>query len=349
MLILEKFLNTLKSLCCFKTSLLYLSSFEIQKIAASPHFWKRYFSFLFIKYSLRLHGFAVTVKRTGDIFLLYKTKIPDPLQQASKLCIVEDLYFHAIHSFYPLPPHKWVLLLMPAESDKLSLSLFLNGFLYYKRTLFQDSNREEEIIASLKYIKKFGYNGEEVEGLWLTETKTDPPSLPFLHFKSLHISIHDLLTLGLTQRDKITLKSPLTGSYGLKVLEHFSHRSLVFFTIPLLMVTLAAFLAQDHIYPPGALAPYQEEIESLEKKLYPKEIANLAHQKLFPYKEFLQKFVKHLPLTALPDHVALDFKKREAQFRFAHIKQLPKTMKPVIPGYTFTRTGEIMMMKESHS
>lgn len=292
------------------------ANIEAQKIKISQGFFKQTIDRCFLSFFLRKQGFAVTLAKLNDSYLLFKLKLLPNQSRNNKYLIFEDLCFQGILKCFPQTVTPWIVILIPYQDGMMSVSLIYNGILLYKRELLQGCDLEGEIISSLNYVRKFDLPIEEITGLLITKEQRDLPQIKDIPFKRVNADAQQLAEIGLNSKKKLVFNMPLTTDYLRMLTQRTLLKFLAFVSIPMLLISSVGLALHPYLYPQQELFQNQKEIIELEKSLIPNQVFSHLTQNQTSFKPMMQIFKEHLPPDNLPSYLELNMDKMELALTF---------------------------------
>ncbi len=317
-------------------------SLEVKKILFSGSFLKRFF--LKIELVIKILRQGCFVKRlwkkdptTPNIS--YFLSLPSQEKMTSyPVTLVDDDLFCGITHLFPSFKKGWTLLLRSKEKD--SITVFCDGYLYYKRTLQVGADRMESLLETLRYLEKYKITTPRI----LYMAKDDWG----LHHQTLKIqridaSPEDILNLSEIQRDIPSFYPPLSTDYFLINVDYFTHLLIKHFALPLCAASFFGYLGIQWFYSMTPLDAQNHELMLLRRSLLPQDISKNMHLLQFQTYKPLSEAHTFLEGAPPPKKLTIQYATREITFEF---EAAPKIKKNPPAHYQFTQKGRKITLKE---
>lgn|GEM_PF-4875279 len=231
------------------------------------------------------------------------------------IALIDDLMMASLGPY--LNNSLWSMFLCEQETY-VCLSTFKNKDLVFKRRFFKHHDLSEEIQATLRYLSRHGYKGEDVFAYYLNPPgNTLFPHIPCVTFKRLPCCINTLVEEGLRRlKSDCMIYPPHAPVLKTAKTEGRLKKCVSFFSAPLAVAATVIFLVEPY-FVRTVDASLQQEYNDLIKK-DDKEVLfdKLDKLNISSFDAVFLRALKREIVPLLPQGVHVDVKKEMMQLHF---------------------------------
>lgn len=294
-----------------------------------------------ILFRLQGQGHAITGKfhtpnngKTDTYFLSF----PMPHHIKSyPLILREDACFKGVCSIFPQFIRGWTVLL--DSQSTTTISLFYEGYLYYKRTLQRGADVMEEVTETLRYMGKYGANVDQCRIIYLSKTDLSLTH-PQIKVQRIDALWGEIEAIGM--KKAIRFHPPLHSENTLLGVQHYLKQSIGFVMIPLLLLTSVGFACMHFMYSEGDFRDTRDKVTVMKNTILPKDQINTLHTLNFHPISLLSKIHPLLNDKQRPQSIQITYHSRNVTLGFDHIFKFQGK----IPGYKIAQKGKTLVIEE---